>query len=179
MDKVRFVRKPTSAGRVHYLDGEDVMVLLGRLPEVLWSRLRQVHFTDRARGNRVLGYVTRGRRDIAICALPEHVSLGRMCRNHGFSARTFGAPQRGQWPRQAVRRLLLYDIFLHELGHLQIVDEKANSTRRRFAGETKAEEFANRWRRRLWVEPFDHAAPVHNPPSAEELELLTAEAWSN
>jgi tetratricopeptide (TPR) repeat protein len=40
---------------------------------------------------------------------------------------------------------MLYDVFLHELGHIQVVDRKAKSTRRRFASETRAQEFAEHW----------------------------------
>ena len=68
-----------------------------------------------------------------------------------------------------MRRFLLYDTFLHELGHLQIVDPSAKRLRRRFASETLAQEFANRWQRTLWAEHFDHPDPVHNPPRSEEL----------
>jgi tetratricopeptide (TPR) repeat protein len=69
----------------------------------------------------------------------------------------------------AVRRFMLYDVFLHELGHLQVVDEKATSVRRKFAMETKAQQFAMYWCKRLWSEPFDHPDPVHNPPTKEEM----------
>ena len=64
---------------------------------------------------------------------------------------------------------MLYDVFLHELGHLQIVVPDARRVRRRFASETKATEFAVNWRRRLWSEKFDHPDPIHNPPNAGEL----------
>ena len=64
---------------------------------------------------------------------------------------------------------MLYDVFLHELGHLQIVDDAAKSVRRKFAMETKAQEFADHWRRRLWSEYSDHPDPVHNAPSEQEI----------
>jgi len=76
----------------------------------------------------------------------------------------FGAVRGTQWPRLAVRRFLLYEVFLHELGHLQIVNPKAKTPRRRFASETLAQEFANHWRGILWAKPFDHPDSVHNPP---------------
>jgi hypothetical protein len=63
-------------------------------------------------------------------------------------------------------------VFLHELGHLQIIHAEAKSERRKFAMETRAEEFAARWSKKLWSEPFSHPDPVHNPPSAEELAAL-------
>jgi tetratricopeptide (TPR) repeat protein len=72
---------------------------------------------------------------------------------------------------------MLYDVFLHELGHLQIVDDKAKSTRRRFASETRAQEFAEHWCRDLWSRPFDHPDPVHGPPSREEIASLQ-DGWS-
>ncbi len=157
--------------RKHYLNEYDVEVLLDRLPSEVWSRLRAVHFNDWSFGVRRLGYVNQGRREIAICALPPNVSLTRYMVRH--SPRRFGAVRGSQWPERAVRRFLLYDVFLHELGHLQIVDPKASSVRRKFAGQTRAQQFANRWRRRLWSQPFEHSDKIHNPPS--ELELDRAE----
>jgi hypothetical protein len=66
--------------------------------------------------------------------------------------------------REIFRRFLLYDVLLHELGHLQVVNEKTKSERLRFAREKCAQEFADRWRRKLWSEHFDHLDPVHNAP---------------
>ena len=159
--------------RRHYLNERDVQVLLDRLPTDVCSQLRAVHFNDRSRGARVLGYVNRGRREIAICALPPNVSLTRFSVRR--SPRQFGAIRGLQWPERAVRRFLLYDVFLHELGHLQIVDAQATSVRRRFAGETKAKEFADYWRAKLWSEDFEHPDPIHNKPTEVELELLEQE----
>jgi tetratricopeptide (TPR) repeat protein len=73
-----------------------------------------------------------------------------------------------QWPLLAVRRFMLYNVLLHELGHLQVIDERARSTRRRFASETLAEDFAEHWCHELWSRRFEHPDPVHNPPSNEE-----------
>lgn len=168
--RIKYSFTPRSGLRRHYLNEHDVQVLLGRLPVELWSRLRAVHFNDRGRGVRCAGYVNRGRREIAICALPPNVSLTRYLVRR--SPRPFGAIRGAQWPERAVRRFLLYDVFLHELGHLQIVNANASSERRRFAGQTKAQEFADRWRARLWSEPFEHPDPIHNPPSELELALL-------
>jgi tetratricopeptide (TPR) repeat protein len=50
-----------------------------------------------------------------------------------------------------------------------VIDEGAKAVRRKFAMETKAQEFAMTWCKRLWSEPFDHPNPVHNPPAPEEL----------
>ena len=70
---------------------------------------------------------------------------------------------------------MIYDVFLHELGHLQMVDPNAKTERRRFASQTKAQEFADEWRARLWAEPFAHPDPIHNAPSEMELELFQNE----
>jgi hypothetical protein len=150
--------------RRHYLTEEDVVVVLSRLPEELWQRLREVHFNDRAIGNRILGYVSGSRHDISMCALPPRLSLSRAMGN-GKSYEEFGAKRGEQWPLLAVRRYLLYNTFLHEVGHLQLVNEKRKSERLHFAGEKYAQEFANRWRRKLWSEHFDHPDPVHNAPA--------------
>ncbi|HEX4142193.1 MAG TPA: hypothetical protein VHY91_01475 [Pirellulales bacterium] len=153
MRKLTFSYSPTGAGRKHYLNEEDVTVLLSRLPEELWERLRAVHFNDRAFGRRLLGYVTAGHREIAICALPSRVSLTKFLAHPTStlnrlrrSPREYGAVRGRQWSEPAVRRFQLYNTFLHELGHLQIIDPKATRLKRRFASETKAQEFADGWR---------------------------------
>ena len=174
MSRMKYSTARIVGPRKHYLVEEDVEVLLARLPAKLWGRLREVHFNDRGRGGRCLGYVNGGRREIAICALAPHVSLSRFVGRR--SPRQFGALRAHQWPETAVRRFLLYDVFLHELGHLQIVDPEAITDRRRFASETKAQEFADEWRSRLWAEPFDHPDPIHNRPSAAEMERLQCAA---
>ncbi len=153
--------------RVHHITPEDVRIVLGRSPDEVWHRLRAVHFNDRSVGARRLGYVNRGHREIALCALPPRVSLARFL-VRGQSPDQFGAIRGCQWPGLAIRRFLLYDVFLHELGHLQVVDPQAKTLRRIFAGETLAEEFATCWRKRLWSEPFDHPDPAHNPPARGE-----------
>ena len=170
MREIRFSYSRTGAGRKHYLHEEDVRVLLSRLPAELWERLRGVHFNDRAFGRRRAGYVNMGRREIAICALPKRVSLSGYVTHS--SIRPFGAVRGRQWPEIAVRRFMLYDVFLHELGHLQIVLPKARRVSRRFASETKAQEFADYWREKLWQEHFDHPDQVHNQSSREEIEPL-------
>jgi hypothetical protein len=108
-----------AADRAHHVREDDVRVVLSRLPQDVWHRLRGVHFNDRSWGGRVLGYVNRGRRDIALCALPPRISLARFLIRGEASPQEFGASRGRQWPAVAIRRLLLYDTFLHELGHLQ------------------------------------------------------------
>jgi hypothetical protein len=87
----------------------------------------------------------------------------------GQTPEQFGARRGAQWPTPAIRRFLLYDVFLHELGHLQIIDPDDRTGRRKFARETRAQEFGMAWSKRLWSEPFEHPDPVHNPPGAAEL----------
>lgn len=163
MRKIKFSTTIPGCDRRHYLTEEDVMVVLSRLPEETWQRLRAVHFNDRARGNRIAGYVNRGRREIAICALPPRLSLSSALVK-GQSCEHFGATRGERWPLLAVRRFLLYNVFLHELGHLQLVNETTKSERMRFAREKYAQEFADKWRKKLWSEHFDHPDPVHNAP---------------
>jgi hypothetical protein len=174
--RIKFSCSMTHAGRVHYITPDDVRILLSRLPAKLWERLRGVHFNDRSRGKRVLGYVNMGHREIAICAIPASVSCSSAIpRKQRCSPATFGALRGRQWPQLAVRRFLLYDVFLHELGHLQIIDPTATNVRRRFASETLAQEFANTWRRAMWAQHFDHPDPVHNPPTLDELQAASKE----
>jgi hypothetical protein len=169
--EVKFSASLPRGDRVHHVNEEDIRVVLSRLPQELWMRLGAVHFNDRSRGARYLGYVNRGRREIALCALPPRISLTRFLVK-GQTPEQFGARRGRQWPVQAIRRFLLYDTFLHELGHLQIIEPEARSHRRKFAMETRAQEFAIYWCRKLWSEPYSHPDPVHNPPAAEELALL-------
>lgn len=177
-ERIRYSRALAGTTRKHYLSPDDVEVLLDRLPEEIYGRLREVHFNDRAFGRRRLAYVNPGHREIALCALPIRVSLSaclversKRGRTRG-SPRQFGAVRGSQWPESAVRRFMLYQVFLHELGHLQIVDPKARNVWRMFASQTKAQEFADGWRVQLWSQPFDHPDPIHNPPSDVELEML-------
>jgi hypothetical protein len=164
IQRIRFSATRPGADRIHYVNAEDIRVLLSRLPVEVWHRLRTVHFNDRSRGGRILGYVNRGRREIALCAQPPRMSM----RPRGHSPETFGAKRSQKWPVLAVRRFMLYDVFLHELGHLQLINEKARSARLKFAREKLAEDFAVRWRKELWTAPFVHPDPVHNPPASEE-----------
>lgn len=169
--RLQIVRQKAAPHRRHYVTAEDVKVVLSRLPEELWSQLRKVHLNDRAKGRRTLGYTTvRGRREVSLCALPIRVSLnGVKCKPE-----TFGALRGSQWPVLAVRRFMLYDVLLHELGHLQVILPDSRNPNRKFASETKAQKFANEWRRQLWSTHFDHPDPVHNPPDEVELQLLKA-----
>jgi len=67
---------------------------------------------------------------------------------------------------------MLYEVLLHEIGHLQVILPKAKDPNRKFASESKAREFASFWRKELWSERYEHPDPVHNPPSREELHSL-------
>ena len=164
---IRFSVTIPGCDRIHHVGEPDVRVVLSRIPVEVWSRLRGVHFNDRSRGAKVLGYTNRGRREIALCAQPPRMSLTQAL--SGQAPEMFGASRGSQWPTLAIRRFMLYNVFLHELGHLQIIDDDAKMERRKFAMETKAEEFAIGWCKRLWSEPFDHPDPVHNPPGPVEL----------
>jgi hypothetical protein len=164
MREPKFTYSALQSDRRHYITKDDVLVVLNRLPIETWQRLRAVHFTDRSFGVRVLGYVHRGHREISICALPPRVSLTRFLVK-GQSCEEFGAKRGQQWPHLAIRRFMLYDVFLHELGHLQLINEKAKGERLKFAREKYAEAFADEWRRRLWSEYYDHPDPIHNGAS--------------
>jgi len=175
--QVKFSTSKPGADRVHYIREEDIRVVLGRLPEALWHRLRIVHFIDRIRRARLLGYVSGRRREISLCALPPRMGLTQALRN-GLTPEQFGAARGKKWPVLAVRRFMLYNVFLHELGHLQLVDNNTRSVRLKFAREKLAQEFATHWSRELWSKPFPHPDPVHNPPGPEEFSPFPSEATS-
>jgi hypothetical protein len=165
--------KRTEPYLVSYISHDDVTTVIERIPMDVRSRLRDVFISRNHRGVRRLGAVRiRGRRDIDLYAvLPPRVSLGGAI-DRGQSARLYGAPARGQWPPWAVRRFLLYDVLLHELGHLQLVLPKSKSWDRKYASEKLAKEFAHRWRDTLWAQDFEHPDPVHHPPKKDELATI-------
>jgi len=175
--QVRFSASRPGADRVHYVSEEDIHVVLTRLPSELWQRLRTVHLNDRSCGPLRLGYVNRGRCEISICALPPRMSLTRALRK-GLTPEQFGARRGEKWPSLAIRRFMLYNVFLHELGHLQLVYEDTRSIRLKFAREKLAQEFAMQWCGELWSRPFLHPDPVHNPPAPEELTAFPPHAIS-
>ncbi len=163
---------PMSLHLTGYVDMVDVNTVLERLDPTLLARLGDVWLSVSSRGGRQLGYVTtRGRRDVTLCTiLPIRISMREIMRR-GNRAAEFGAPERGQWPPWAVRRLMLYHVLLHEIGHLQIV-RASSRIKRRFAAEPLADEFAADLRGALYSTPFAHGDPVHNAPSDEELAML-------
>lgn len=167
MPSIAFVVHPPRDNRIHHLSPDDFRVLLGRLPAEAYARLERVHLLDMGRRVRELGCVQPGHREIAIAALPPCVSLNGFM-FPGQDPRAYGASWGAAWPAVAIRRFLLYDVFLHELGHMQIVGAKAGSPRKRFAGEVLAHEFALGWRDRLWAQAFAHPDPAHGPPGPEE-----------
>lgn len=159
---------------VRYISNKDIDIAIKRIPEEYRVRVREITTWHDSRAARLLGYVTsRGRRDINLCVwLPPRVSLGSYLRK-GQYAKEFGAPARGQWTPWAVRRFMLYDVLLHELGHLQIVNAKGKSMRRKFAGEKLAQGFAEELKHNLFSTYFDQPDIIHNPPSNEELAFIS------
>jgi len=162
MAKIKFAYSAVGCDRKHYLNEADVMIVLNRLPREAWNRLRAIHFNDKSRGVRTLGYANPSEHEICICALPPRVALTRAL-VRGQYPELFGAERGKQWPEVAVRRFLLYDVLLHELGHLQIIEARAKGGRRKHAHEKLAQQFADQWRHTLWSVPFDHPDPAHNP----------------
>ena len=178
MPQIKFSLSRPGADRIHYVNEEDVRIVLSRLPSGLWHRLHAVHFNDGSRGARTLGYVNRGRREIALCALPPRMSLTQALVK-GQTPEQFGARRGQKWPALAIRRFILYDVFLHELGHLQLINENTRSIRLKFAREKLAQAFAEHWCNELWSQPFPHPDPVHNPPAAEDLASMPAVPIAN
>lgn len=175
--KIKITYKKPGADRIHYVSEEDVLIVLGRIPLPLWEGLREIHFNDQSDRGRVLGYTGNQRRrsfEISLCALPPRYSISELLLRKK-SPSIFGAKRGKQWPQIAIRRFILYDVLLHEIGHNQIIDPRAKSIRRKYAQERKSDDFAAFWRKKLWSSHFEHPDPVHNPPSQEELENLNKE----
>lgn len=182
MALIKFSISRPGADRIHHVNEEDVRIVLSRIPSSLLHRLSAVHFNDKSRGARILGYVSRGRREIALCALPPRVSLTQALRM-GQTPEQFGARRSQKWPVLAVRRFMLYNVLLHELGHLQLINRDTRSVRLKFADEKLAQAFAVQWCKNLWSQPFDHPDPVHNPPRPDEFasippDMIANQTWS-
>lgn len=80
LSRIQFSVSIPGADRIHYVNADDVRVVLGRLPLEFWARLRAVHFNDRARGARVLAYVNQGHREIApLCIAAANWIDGSSC----------------------------------------------------------------------------------------------------
>jgi hypothetical protein len=161
--RVQFVVLPAREGRVHHIGPEDVEVVLARLGPERTARLRSVTFLDAGKRVRELGFVQPGHRDISLCALPAAISLNGFLLQ-GQSPERYGASWDHPWPREAIRRFLMYDVLLHEIAHMQIVKTKSGGNRRRFADEPMAHELAFGWCDALWRERFEHPDPAHNAP---------------
>jgi hypothetical protein len=163
---------------IRYITHSDLEIVKERIPKEFCSRLRDIFIWCESKGVKMLGYVTkRGRRDVNLSAfLPYRVSLRRFLVK-GQSALEFGTAPRGQWTPWAIRRFLLYDVFLHEIGHLQIIDGQSSNNNRKFASETLAQKFADELRRKLWSSNFEHPDPVHNQPQPDELSIIPL--WQN
>ncbi len=129
MEQIRFTTARSSADRVYPITQEQIKVVLSRIPYEYWRMLRVVHFNDTSKGARVLGYVTSGRREISVAALPPRMSGTRFL-GKGQTPEEFGAVRGTQWPERAIQRFLLYGVFLRERGHLQVIDEKVKSVSR-------------------------------------------------
>lgn len=165
---VQYVRHQPGGDRRHVVDERDVRVVLSRVPSELVVRLKKITFNDRSRGGKTFGYTTvRGRADISLCAQPPRLRF-----RDGEAAGVFGAVAALPWPILSLRRWFLYEVLLHEIGHLQVVAPRASSSRRRFGDEKVADSFAAELRAQLWSEPFDHPDPVHRAPSAAELHAV-------
>src|SRR5258708_3002362 len=117
MTEVAFSIQVPLGDRRHYVDEEDIRVVLARLPDEVKDRVRGVHLNDRFGRRQALGYTNRGRCDIALCALPPRTSMNSALRGTGIRPETFGALPGAQWPALAIRRFVLYEVLLHEIGH--------------------------------------------------------------
>jgi hypothetical protein len=163
----------TTRDLVQYLTRREVDVVLSRVPAEFKTHIGDVLLRRSSDATSLGSARPGGTGDITISSmLPVRVSLGRYAYS-GQSPAEFGAPRLGQWPPWAVRRFLLYDVLLHEIGHLQIIGPKGSWVNtRNTASETRAREFADELRRTLFSETFDHPDPIHNPPTDAEMSTL-------
>ena len=95
--EIRITVRPAKADRIYHISEEDVRVVLSRLPAETLQRVKAIHFNDESWGARTLGYTNRGRREIALCALPPRMSMTRFLAK-GQTPEQFGARRGTQWP---------------------------------------------------------------------------------
>lgn len=154
-----------------YLKKEDILVLLNRLPLEEYEHLKSVTFKT-CRGRNVYGKVYHKRSaGIIICDQSARTSV-RVKEAKRGSIEEFGALNNIKWPTLAIRRFMLYDVFLHELKHTQLLRNSKKRIVDKIPLEKQAEEYAEYWRGELYQHHFDHPDPVHNLPSEIEKERL-------
>ncbi|MEN0049701.1 MAG: hypothetical protein AAF806_21755 [Bacteroidota bacterium] len=154
-----------------YLKKEDVLVLLNRLPLEEYEHLKSVTFKT-CRGGNAYGRVYHKRSaGIIICDQSARTSI-RVTEAKRGSLEEFGALNNMKWPTLAIRRFMLYDVFLHELKHTQLLKNGKKRIVDKIPLEKQAEEYAEYWRGELYQQHFDHPDPVHNLPSEAEKERL-------
>ncbi len=161
IDTIEFVRDEISSHFRQYVEEADIQAILPRLPEETWGHLRRVRFRDGAdAGGRLGDVVTGPEPEIVLHAQAYRVSLAPYV-GRGETPETYGAVGGCRWPVLAIRRFLLYNVLLSQLGRLQ-----------RGEAGTNDRTFAEHWRGELWSRQSDDFDPVHHAPTEKESRLL-------
>ncbi len=172
IDRIDFVREPTDGHLRHFVEEADLRVVLSRLHASDWERLKRVVLRRQIGDDRRLGLATGPERtEVHLCALPHRLDLTPYLASDQ-EAESFGALAGRNWPASAVRRFMLYGVFLQELGHLQVLRPDAASSRHHYASAAHASAFARERREQLWSSPCGHADVAHRPASKEETREL-------
>lgn len=169
--EILFHEKMVRGDLYRYVTKEDVLILLNRLPLKEYEHLKTVTF-DTCIGAYKFGYVSYKRvNGIVLCDQPQRMAMRGADAKRGHLTE-YGGLNNIKWPTMAVRRYMLYNVFLHELRHTQIVKPNKKHIWEKTPNEKLANEYSDHWRGTLYSQHFDHPDPVHNLPTEEEKEHL-------
>jgi len=159
-------------GDLHrFVTKEDILTLLNRLPLEEYQQLKTVTF-ETCGGAYQFGYVFYKRvKGIVLCDQPLRMGMKEADAKRGHLIE-YGGLNNMKWPIIAIRRYMLYNVFLHELRHTHIVNPHKKLTRHKIPFEKLANEYSDFWRGELYKDKFDHHDPVHNLPTLDEQEHL-------
>lgn len=155
---------PQGPGEQLTIREDDVKLVLEKLPADSWSRFQVVHYHDAERGIRWIGYVNREKRQIAISPLPSGVRRIRFVVGGGTKAPQSKLPKR----RARIQNDMLFDVFVDDVGRLQIIDEKKLRVRAH-PFDAPAIPYTDYWRLKLWTFNVDEAYLNSTGAGAEEI----------
>ena len=161
IDTIEFVRDEVSSHFRQYVEETEIEALLAQLPEETRRDLHRVRFKNGVdTGGRLGDIASDPDPEIVIYAQAYRVSLTPYL-GRDETPETYGAVDGCRWPVLAIKRFVLYNVLLTQLGRLQVG-----------ASGASGEQFAGHWRRELWSREPDDSDAVHRAPTEKEARLM-------
>ena len=118
IDTIEFVRDEISSHFRQYIEETEIEALLSHLPDATWQDLHRVRFKNGAdTGGRLGDVATHPDSEIVIFAQAYRVSLTPYL-GRDETPETYGAVDGSRWPVLAIKRFMLYNVLLAQLGRL-------------------------------------------------------------